>query len=233
MKTRLICRVAAAVAIVVSLTAAANAEEQRYAWTQGDRLEHQSGDDVTLWDLQGWYGGDYRKLWWKLEGEAEGGSAEETELQLLYSRAYTAYFDWQVGVRFDDFDGGNDTSLVVGIQGLAPYRFEIDAAAFVTEDGDVLLRGEFERDILLTQRWVLQPRAEIKVSLQDITERDIGSGLSSTALGLRLRYEIRRKFAPYVGVSWQKSHGSTADLLDAAGDDTSSMSVLAGVRFWF
>lgn len=204
----------------------------RFTFTQGDRLEYQHADDVTLWDLQGWYGGDYHKLWWKLEGEAVSGE-RETELQLLYSRAYTAYFDLQFGVRVEDYDGGDDVALAVGLQGLAPYRFELDAAAFLTDDGDVLLRGEFERDILLTQRLILQPRAEISASLQDIPERAIDSGITATSIGLRLRYEIRRKFAPYLGVSWQKQFGAAADALDAAGRDSTTTSLVAGLRFWF
>ena len=233
MKSIAIGHFAAAAALAVALPATASAEERRYMWTQADRLEHQSHDDVMLWDLQGWYGGDYHKFWWKLEGETDFGEDDESEVQLIYSRAYTSYFDVQFGVRFDDFDAGDDTSLVIGIQGLAPYRFELDAAVFVNEDGDVLLRGEFERDILLTQRLVLQPRAEINASLQDIPERNIGSGVSSTALGFRLRYEIRRELAPYIGVSWQKSYGDLADALEAAGGDVSSASLVAGVRFWF
>lgn len=209
------------------------AEDPRFAYSQADRLEHQNDADVVLWDLQGWYGGDYHKFWWKLEGAAELGEGDESEVQLLYSRAYTSYFDLQFGVRFDDFDGGDDVALAVGIQGIAPYRFEIDAAAFLTEDGDVLLRGEFERDILLTQRLILQPRAEINASLQDIPGRAIDSGITSTAVGLRLRYEIRRKFAPYLGISWQKSFGATADALAADGDASSATAVVAGIRFWF
>ena len=205
---------------------------ERFAFTQGDRLEYQEKNDVALWDLQGWYGGDYHKLWWKLEGETESGG-HEAELQLLYSRAYSSYFDMQFGVRFEDHEDGDDVALAFGIQGLAPYRFEIDAAAFLTDDGDVLLRGEFERDILLTQRLILQPRAELSASLQDIPERDIDSGITATALGVRLRYEVRRKFAPYLGVSWRKNYGAAADALEAAGEDSSATTLVAGVRFWF
>ena len=218
--------------LAATLAVGVHAEEQRLTFTQGDRLEYQQRDDVTLWDLQGWYGGDYHKLWWKLEGEAEAGE-RETELQLLYSRAYTAYFDLQFGVRYDDHETGEDVALAFGIQGLAPYRFEIDAAAFLTENGDVLLRGEFERDILLTQRLILQPRAELSAALQDIPERAIDSGLTSTSLDLRLRYELRRKFAPYVGISWRKNFGATADAIEAAGDDPTVTSLVAGIRFWF
>ena len=204
----------------------------QFTFTQGDRLEYQEDEDAALWDLQGWYGGDYHKLWWKLEGEAESGE-RESELQLLYSRAYTSYFDLQIGVRFEDYDGGDDAALALGIQGLAPYRFEVDAALFVTDDADVLLRGEFERDILLTQRLILQPRAEISAALQDIPERAIDAGITDTTVGLRLRYEVRRKFAPYLGISWQRQFGAAADALEAAGGDASRTSLVAGIRFWF
>lgn len=229
----MIARAAVALLCMASLVAGAQAEERRYAFTQGDRIEHQSEADTVLWDLQGWYGHDYHKFWWKLEGEAEPGEGDEVEVQLLYSRAYTAYFDLQFGVRFDDYDGGDDVALAVGVQGLAPYRFEVDAAAFLTEDGDLLFRGEFERDILLTQRLIVQPRAEIGVSLQDIPERAIDRGITSTAVGLRLRYELRRKFAPYIGVAWQKSYGAAADALAADGENSSETSLVAGIRFWF
>ena len=226
-------RTAATLILGVALVSGAQAGDDRYAFTQADRLEHQENDDVALWDLQGWYGSDYHKFWWKLEGEANLAEDDESEMQLLYSRAFTSYFDMQFGVRFNDYDGGDDVALAVGIQGLAPYRFEIDAAAFLTEDGDALLRGEFERDILLTQRLILQPRAEITASLQDIPERAIDSGITTSTIGLRLRYEFRRKFAPYIGVSWRKNYGAAADALESSGEDAASTSLVAGIRFWF
>ena len=212
-------------------SAALQAEETRYAFTQADRLEYQTDEGIYLWDLQGWYGGDNSKLWWKLEGEVDDSSSDDAELQLLYSKPISAYFDVQVGARYED--EANESSLVVGLQGMAPYRFELDAAAFVTEDGDVLLRGEFERDLLLTQRLVLQPRLELNASLQDVPERAISSGITDAALEVRLRYEVRRKFAPYIGVSWQRTFGDGSRALRAAGLDDETTTLVFGARFWF
>ena len=216
---------------VLLFSVAANSEESRYAFTQADRLEYQADQSVYLWDLQGWYGSDNQKLWWKLEGAADDESDNDTELQLLYSRPMSAYFDAQFGVRYED--GPGESSLVIGVQGMAPYRFEIDAAAFVTENGDVLLRGEFERDLLLTQRLVLQPRLELNAAMQDVPERAISSGFTDAALELRLRYEMQRKFAPYVGVSWQRTFGDGSRALRAAGLDDEVTTFVVGARFWF
>ena len=216
----------------IGATASA-ADDELFAFVLADRIEHQSEDDVAVWDLQGWYGGDYHKLWWKTEGEADSGSIEDVELQLLYSKSLSAYFDLQMGLRYEDFDTGDASSIVIGIQGLAPYRFELDIAAFVTNDADVLLRGEFERDLLLSQRWVLQPRIELNASLQDVTERNIGGGFNEIDVELRLRYEVRRKFAPYIGVSWQRALGKTGRLLEQTGQDKQVTTFIAGLRFWF
>ena len=216
------------------LTAAAvtsHAEEPRHFFVQADRLEYLEDADAWLWDLQGWYGGDINKLWWKLEGEREDGASAESELQLLYSRAISAYFDAQFGARYEDEPG--ETSLVIGIQGLAPYRFESDTALFVTENGDVLLRTEFERDLLFSQRLILQPRLEISAAAQDIDDRAISRGITDAAIGVRLRYEIRREFAPYLGVSWQRTYGDGSRALRAAGEDDTVTTFVLGARFWF
>ena len=197
-------------ALLLAITTNPVAAGDRYGFVQGDRLEYRESSESTLWDLQGWYGDDYHKLWIKTEGEIEGGSTSGAELQVLYSRAWSAYFDLQFGVRYEDLSIGDAVSLVAGIQGMAPYRIEIDAAAFVSDDGEIALRAEFERDFLLSEKWVLQPRAEF--------ELDSGSD-DEFALGLRLRYEFRRKLAPYVGVSY-----------DSHPDDTT---LVAGLRFWF
>lgn len=221
---------AAALAVLASTHVAA---DDLYGFAQAERLEYRTAAENALWDFQGRYGGDYHRLWWKTEGEFDSGSPDSAELQLLYSRAWTAYFDLQFGIRRADFDPGANTSLVIGVQGLAPYRFEIDAAAFVSDDGDLSLRAEFERDILLTQKLVLQPRAEISFSLDDVPEIGVGSGVSELAVGLRLRYEFTRKFAPYLGASLERSFGDTADFRRLAGGDDDEATFLAGVRFWF
>ncbi|MGD2131607.1 MAG: copper resistance protein B [Maricaulaceae bacterium] len=206
-----------------------------FLFTQIDRLEGRwpdDGDTSLLWDAQGWYGGDINKLWWKSEGDAEDGDVGEAELQMLYSRAITPFFDLQAGVR-QDFEPDSLTYGVLGVQGLAPYWFELDAAAFVSEEGDVTSRLEAEYDLLLTQRLVLQPRAEAEIAFQDVEERGLGSGVTGVDLGLRLRYEIRRELAPYVGVEWSRLLGDTADLARAAAESDEETVFILGVRAWF
>ncbi len=212
--------------------------DQQYAMFLMDRLEYGDSDDGDsyLWDAQGWYGGDYAKVWFKTEGEAPAGeSPEVAELQVLYDRTFSPFFSWQAGARYDvRSDGDDDTAYAaLGVQGLAPQWFEIDAALFVSEDGDVSLRGEAEYDLLLTQRLVLQPRVEVNVSASDVPELGVGSGLGSTEMSLRLRYEVRREIAPYIGVRWERLYGDTRDLTRAGGEPTSTTSFVVGIRAWF
>jgi len=203
---------------------------------EAERLEYQSGDGdpLFLWDAQGWYGTDRDKLWLKSEGEALfDGGLEHGEAQALYSRAIGGYFDLQGGVRRDFGKGMSRTHAVIGVQGLAPYLFEIDAAVFVSGHGDVTARVEIEYELLLTQRLILQPRAELEFAAQEIAELGVGAGLSSATVGARLRYEIKREFAPYVGVSWSRDVGGSADFARAAGENPAAVSLVAGVRLWF
>ena len=204
---------------------------------QAERLEYRSNDGspVFLWDGQGWYGGDRDKLWVKTEGEYsfDQDAFEEAEIQALWSRAFARYFDLQAGVRHDFAPGSDRTFGVIGVQGLAPYWFEVDAAAFISDDGDVSARIELEYELLLTQRLVLQPRTELNFAIQDVPEYGVGSGLSTAEVGARLRYEIKREFAPYIGVSWERAVGETADFVRADGEDPSSVSFVAGLRIWF
>jgi len=207
----------------------------RWGWLMADRLEYRAGDgvDLGLWDVQGAYGGDIDKLWLKSEGEAEwGGRVHEAEVQALWSHAIAPFFDLQLGVR-QDLAGPSRTHAAIGLQGLAPYQFELDAAAFLSGKGDLTAQIELELDQRVTQRLILQPRAELGLSAQDIPELGIGAGLDRATLGLRLRYEIAREFAPYVGVeqSWRTGHG--ADHARAAGDDPSATQVVVGLRLWF
>ncbi len=220
-------------AAALLLTAASAGAEDRYGFFQGERVEYREASQAVLWDLQGWYGGDYHKLWVKTEGSVESGSTQDAELQVLYSRAWTPFFDLQLGVRYQDLASGDLTSVVAGMQGIAPYRFEIDAAIFLSEDGDVSGRAEFERDYLLSEKLVLQPRAEISIAFQDVPELASSSGVNELAVGLRLRYEITRKFAPYIGLSFERAYGDTARALVAAGEDSSDTTLVAGLRFWF
>ncbi|MGE0184027.1 MAG: copper resistance protein B [Parvularculaceae bacterium] len=206
-------------------------------FVQGDRLEYRSneGEPLFLWDAQAWWGGDRNKLWLKTEGEYsfDENAFEEAEVQALWSRAFARYFDVQAGVRHDFAPGDDRTFGVLGIQGLAPYWFEIDTALFVSGDGDVSARIEAEYELMLTQRLILQPRTELNFAVQDVAEYGVGSGLSTAELGARLRYEIKREFAPYIGVDWTRSVGQTADFVRADGGDPSSVSFVAGLRLWF
>ena len=202
-----------------------------------DRLEAGFGDDgeTYLWDVQGWTGGDINRFWWKSEGEGDfGGELEEAEVQALYSRAVTPFWDVQAGVRQDFRPDGEDTThLVLGLQGLAPHWWEVDAAAFLSTDGDLTARVEAEYDQRITQRLILQPRLEIDASASDIPELEIGSGLSSIEAGLRLRYEFRKEFAPYVGIEWSRAFGDTADYIEARGGETDDTRFVVGLKAWF
>jgi len=204
-------------------------------WFQGDRLEYRAreGDDGYLWDVQGYYGGDLNKFWFKSEGEGSFGERiEQAEVQALYSRAIAPFFDLQAGVR-QDLTGPDRTHAVIGVQGVMPYMFEVDAAAFVSNKGDLTARIEAEYDQRLTQRLILQPRAEVNLSAQDIPELGIGSGIDNLKLGLRLRYEIVREFAPYIGVEQEWKLGGSRNFARLAGEDPSVTNYVIGVRFWF
>lgn len=208
----------------------------RSTYLQAERLELQVKDDeeVLLLDGNAWIGGDINKLWLKTELEylPDGSEFEEAEVQALWSRAISPYFDFQAGVRYD-FEPEGRAYAVTGVQGLAPYLFEVDAASFLSEEGDLTARVETEYELLLSQRLILQPRAEIEFSAQDIPELGLGAGLTGIDAGLRLRYEVRREFAPYIGVEWQQGLGETADLAEAAGEDTGEAVFLVGLRAWY
>ncbi|KCZ88319.1 copper resistance protein B [Hyphomonas johnsonii] len=208
----------------------------RQVSVMADRLELQSSDagDALVWDGNGWYGGDVDKLWLKSEGtySLETDAVEDAEVQALWSHAISPYFDLQGGIRYDLEPKGR-THAVLGLQGLAPYWFEVDAAAFLSSEGDLTARIETEYEVRLTQRLILQPRVEAEFAAQDIPDLETGSGLTSLDAGLRLRYEFVREFAPYIGVEWQGSFGGTADYLEAAGEETDRTAFVAGVRTWF
>lgn len=200
-----------------------------------DRLEYQTqeGADVLLWDAEGWVGGDYHKLWLKSEGEMSRGHAEEAEIQALYARAIAPFWNLQIGARHDIQPSPSRTFAVFGIEGFAPLWFEVDAASFISVDGDVSFRAKAEYDLLLTQRLILQPRMEANIAIQDAHKWGVGEGMNDVELGLRLRYEIRREFAPYIGVSWSRKIGETATLARDEGENTDMVSLAAGLRIWF
>lgn len=201
-----------------------------------DQLEArvQDGQDGYAWEGDAWYSGDYNRLWVKTEGEGEfGGALESAEVQALYNRAIDPWFNLQAGVRYDIRPKPDRAHLVVGVQGLAPYWFEVDAAAFLSEKGDLTGRFEAEYDQRITNRLILQPRVEVELAAQDVPELGIGSGLSSAEAGLRLRYEIKREFAPYIGVDYERRFGDTARFARAEGEDVGGWAFLVGLRSWF
>ncbi|MBL8552215.1 MAG: copper resistance protein B [Hyphomonadaceae bacterium] len=200
-----------------------------------DIAEFQLGDDETRfhWEGEGWIGGDINRFVLKTEGEAGEDDVESAEVQALYSRAIGPYFDLQAGVRYDIEPSPHRAYAVLGFEGVAPYWFETTGALFVSDQGEVSARLEGSYDARLTQRLILQPRAEINVSADDVAERAMGSGLTDVELGLRLRYDITRNVSPYIGVSYETKLGDTADYARAAGEDESDARFVAGVRARF
>jgi len=192
------------------------------------------GGDGYRWDGEAWIGGDINRLTLKSEGEGTFGKPlEAAEVQALYSRALDPYWNLQAGVRYDFKPNPSRTYATVGIEGLAPYWFDVEGALFLSDKGDVLARAEAWYDERVTQFFVLQPRVEANFAAQDVRRDGIGSGLTDLELGLRLRYEKSREFAPYIGVSWERQFGDTARFTRARGDDTGGFSFVAGVRTWF
>lgn len=206
-----------------------------------DQLEFRrnDGDDLSRWDAEGWVGGDYHKLWLKTEGEnrTSGPSGGDAEFQLLYGRTFAAFWDLQLGIREDVlFGSGRNrrrTLAVLGLEGLAPYWFEVTPALFISDDGDVSARLTATYDLLFTQRLIAQPRFEVNLAVQGAPTFGIESGVNDIELGLRLRYEIRREFAPYIGVNWLRKLGDTADLAREEGEDVDALGVVVGIRIWF
>ena len=210
-------------ATVLLLTASPLFAEQMVGQVMGDRFEYREAEESLLWDVLGWYGGDINKFAFRTEGRRLEGGFDVGEFQLLYRRAISPYFDLQVGARHSWIENETVNSAVVNIMGDAPYGFEIDASLFVTEDGDPLIRAEVERDILMTQRLILQPRIELNAAFSNVPDLGIGSGIYELQADLRLRYEFSRKFAPYIGVS----HEELDDF------NLSETSFVLGARFWF
>jgi len=211
------------------------ADEMSFGSLLVDRLEvaHTRERTTGQYELQARFGRDYDRLVLKAEGEVADGRSEEARTELLWGHAVAAYWDTQLGVRYDSGAGPDRGWLAFGIQGLAPYWFEIDATAYVGDEGRTALRLEADYELLLTQKLILQPRIEANFYGKRDAERALGSGLSDLAAGIRLRYEIRREFAPYVGIERAGKFGATADYARAAGEETKETRLVAGVRFWF
>ena len=203
---------------------------------QADQLEyrHSKHGGSVNWDFHAWIGTDDEKLFLKMEGEKPNkGALEEAELQALYSWRISDFFDAQAGFRYDYRPGPQRGFAVLGVQGMAEYFIEVDAALFVSHKGEVSARLKGEYDLFITQSLILQPSAEINLSAQNVPERGIGAGISDFELGLRLRYEIVREFAPYLGVVWERKLFRTARYARDEGESAGALSLVAGVRFRF
>ena len=198
---------------------------------QADRLEY-TQDDALAWEGHAWIGRDRGRLWLRSEGERAHGTTEAS-LEALWGRPVDAWWDVLAGVRHDQGHGPARDWLALGVQGLAPYKFEVQATAYLGSGGRSMLQAEAEYDLLLTNRLILQPRVEAVLHGRDDPARDVGAGLSDTSLGLRVRYEVRREFAPYLGYSWSAKHGRTADIARSAGEPAHDRGWVAGVRVWF
>ncbi|MCA4961029.1 copper resistance protein B [Pseudomonas sp. Y24-6] len=200
-----------------------------------EKLEWQDADDGSAlnWEAQGWIGGDVDRLWLRSEGERTNGKTEEAEVQALWGHSISPWWDLVGGVRQDFKPGDPQTWAAFGIQGLALYNFEAQATAYLGEGGQTAARLEGDYDILLTNKLILQPTAEFNFYGKNDPQRGVGSGLSESEVGLRLRYEIRPQFAPYVGVTWNRAYGRTADYAREEGEDNNEARLVLGVRVWF
>lgn len=184
------------------------------------------------WQTLGWVGRDIDRMWFRSEGTGGEGGVHHAEAQVFYGRAIRRWWDVVAGVRQDFGEGPNRTWAAVGVQGLAPYWFEVQATAYVGESGRTHLRFETEYQFLLTNRLILQPVVEMDVYGKSDQARGIGAGLSGVETGARLRYEFRREFAPYVGVTWDRRFFGTADFARSAGERTSGARLAVGLRLW-
>ena len=200
-----------------------------------DRLEVSDADNGTAlgWEAMAWVGGDIQRILLRSEGEAVDGRIEHGDLEVLYGRSVRPWWDVLAGVRQDVGEGPSRTWAAFGVQGLSPYKFEVAATAYIGQGGRTALRAEAEYDTLLTNRLILQWRAEANAYGKADPLAGIGSGLSTVELGARLRYEVTRQFAPYIGIEHNRAFGNTTDLRRASGHDVGDTRIVAGVRIWF
>ena len=201
-----------------------------------ERLEWQNADrvDALDWKMRAWLGRDLDRLWLRTEGEhTEKQGTQTSQVEVLWGHAFARWWELVAGARMDQAPGPSQTWAAFGVQGLAPYRIELEATAYLGESGRTALQIETQYELLLTNRLILQPLLELDLYGKDDPERQIGSGLSTTEVGLRLRFEWRRELAPYVGVTWIRKWQETADLARLAGESTEETRWVAGLRFWF
>ena len=208
-------------------------DDARFGMLRFDQLEHAvaPGGNVS-WDADAWYGGDFDKLWLRSEGEHSDGRLD-ARAELFWDHAFASFWDWQLGARHDSGLGGARDWAAFGVQGLAPYGFEVEATGYVSDQLRTAFRLRTEYEVLITQQLVLQPELEANFYGKDDRAREAGSGVSDAQFGLRLRYELRREFAPYLGVVWTRRFGDAARFARDDGRCAHDAQLVAGVRFWF
>jgi copper resistance protein B len=200
-----------------------------------DQFEWQSGEgtDGLSLDARGWVGGDRDRLWFRAEGDGANGRVEDAQTHLLFGRQISRWWDIVGGIRQDFRPGPAQTWAAFGVQGLAPYWFEIELTGYVGASGRTQARLEIEYELLLTNRLIVQPLFEADILGKSDPAREVGAGVSTTDVGFRLRYELRREVAPYVGITWSNKWGKTADFAQASGEDTGGARFVTGLRLWF
>lgn len=206
-----------------------------YAFALLEQLEWQGGESTTglNWEASGWFGGVRNRMWLRTEGQVDDGALGDAEAHVLYGRAVGRWWDVVVGLRQDIRPGPAQTWAAVGLQGLAPYWFELEVTGYVGDGGQTAARLEADYELLLTNRLILRPRIEVDLYGTRNLDRRIGAGLAHSDAGLRLRYEFRRELAPYLGVSWRTTYGETRDIAQLLGERRSSVRLVGGVRMWY
>ena len=208
------------------------ADNAPFGYVLLDKFEYVRKRSFRL-DAQAWYGGDRDKLWLKADGTRTAGRLGATRTEALWDRTFATFWSSQLGLRHDFGGGPGRNWVAAGVQGLSPYRFDVQATAYAGPSGRTAARLELDYDLFLTQRWILQPNVEVNVYGKNDPRRGIGSGLSDIDAGLRLRYDITRQFGPYIGVAWSRKFGNTASFSRASGEAIRSARFVAGVRVWF
>ena len=215
-------------------------DEVRRTYVLADVLEYRPSREESdfRWDAEGWHGGDFNRIWFKSEGERNTAFKAEYDIdvQLLYGRFVKRYYDFQIGGRVEthSFQGRNVTRALaaIGLEGVIPYRYDLESALFISQNGDISARFSLTRDFQITQRLILQPRFETNAAVQEVERFTAGRGLNNIEAGLRLRYEVRREIAPYFGISYDRSFFRTAELVRREGGDSEQIRFVAGIRFW-
>ena len=200
-----------------------------------DQLEtrEKDGENPLILETDVWIGKDLNKAWFKIDAEQVDGELEELEMQALYSKAIAPFWDLQVGWKHNSKPKPQRDWFAIGVKGLAPYQFEVDAALFFGGNGQMAARLSAEYEYMFTQKLVLSPETVINLYSKDDSEHGIGSGLSDLQLGLRLRYEVTREFSPYIGVNWNRKFGKTEDYAVSANESVDDTQIVVGVRAWY